>query len=72
MAALNKNNSGKYSVSAAVPTFRLTVLALAVKRIMQEARELANDPCTDYSAAPLEVTETTPDTYVITLANTPA
>lgn len=27
----------------------------AVKRIMQEARELANDPCTDYSAAPLEV-----------------
>jgi len=26
----------------------------AVKRIMQEARELSNDPCTDYSAAPLE------------------
>ncbi|KAI0646855.1 ubiquitin-conjugating enzyme/RWD-like protein [Trametes meyenii] len=26
----------------------------AVKRIMQEARELANDPCTDYAAAPLE------------------
>lgn len=26
----------------------------AVKRIMQEARELANDPCTDYSGAPLE------------------
>ncbi|KDR73454.1 hypothetical protein GALMADRAFT_610838 [Galerina marginata CBS 339.88] len=26
----------------------------AVKRIMQEARELANDPCTDYSAGPLE------------------
>ncbi|EIN07788.1 UBC-like protein [Punctularia strigosozonata HHB-11173 SS5] len=26
----------------------------AVKRIMQEARELANDPCTDYTAAPLE------------------
>jgi hypothetical protein len=22
---------------------------------MQEARELANDPCTDYHAAPLEV-----------------
>ena len=22
---------------------------------MQEARELANDPCTDYTAAPLEV-----------------
>jgi hypothetical protein len=28
---------------------------LAVKRIMQEARELANDPSTEYSAAPLEV-----------------
>ena len=27
----------------------------AVKRIMQEARELANDPSTDYTAAPLEV-----------------
>lgn len=27
----------------------------AIKRIMQEARELANDPCTDYRAAPLEV-----------------
>ncbi|KAN0141317.1 UBC-like protein [Lactarius tabidus] len=26
----------------------------AVKRIMQEARELANDPSTEYSAAPLE------------------
>lgn len=26
----------------------------AVKRIMQEAKELANDPSTDYSAAPLE------------------
>ncbi|KAI9566501.1 UBC-like protein [Boletus coccyginus] len=26
----------------------------AVKRIMQEARELATDPCTDYHAAPLE------------------
>ncbi|KIJ69486.1 hypothetical protein HYDPIDRAFT_106112 [Hydnomerulius pinastri MD-312] len=26
----------------------------AVKRIMQEAKELANDPCTDYHAAPLE------------------
>lgn len=30
-------------------------IILAIKRIMQEARELANDPCTDYSAAPLEV-----------------
>jgi hypothetical protein len=27
----------------------------AVKRIMQEARELADDPSTEYSAAPLEV-----------------
>ncbi|KAG0705178.1 UBC-like protein [Suillus ampliporus] len=26
----------------------------AVKRIMQEARELENDPCTDYHAIPLE------------------
>ncbi|KAF8633742.1 hypothetical protein AX17_004398 [Amanita inopinata Kibby_2008] len=26
----------------------------AVKRIMREARELANDPCTDYTACPLE------------------
>lgn len=32
-----------------------SVVYTAVKRIMQEARELANDPCTDYSAAPLEV-----------------
>jgi len=31
-----------------------TALA-AVKRILQEARELANDSCTDYHAAPLEV-----------------
>ena len=31
---------------------------LAVKRIMQEARELANDPSTEYSAAPLEVRAT--------------
>ena len=27
----------------------------AVKRILQEARELANDSSTDYHAAPLEV-----------------
>jgi len=32
---------------------------LAVKRIMQEARELANDPSTEYSAAPLEVRRAT-------------
>lgn len=34
---------------------RLTRYYVAVKRIMQEARELSNDPCTDYHAAPLEV-----------------
>jgi hypothetical protein len=28
---------------------------LAIKRIMQEAKELATDPSTDYTAAPLEV-----------------
>jgi len=33
----------------------MTSPPLAVKRIMQEARELANDPSTEYSAAPLEV-----------------
>ena len=31
------------------------VFVIAIKRIMQEARELANDPCTDYTAQPLEV-----------------
>lgn len=31
------------------------LLYVAVKRIMQEARELANDPSTDYAAGPLEV-----------------
>lgn len=30
---------------------------IAVKRIMQEAKELANDPSTEYSAAPLEVSQ---------------
>ena len=28
---------------------------IAIKRIMQEARELQNDPSTEYTAAPLEV-----------------
>lgn len=41
------NGSGAEVILGYVP--------LAVKRIMQEARELANDPSTDYSAAPLEV-----------------
>jgi ubiquitin-protein ligase len=31
------------------------ILVVAVKRILQEAKELANDPSSDYSAAPLEV-----------------
>jgi len=50
--SLNKNNSGQ-------PSYALLIYLLesfiAVKRIMQEAKELANDPCTDYIAAPLEV-----------------
>ncbi|KAG6335874.1 hypothetical protein ID866_3211 [Astraeus odoratus] len=37
------------------PTTSLNRNNTAVKRIMQEARELANDPCPDYHAAPLEV-----------------
>lgn len=36
---------------------------IAVKRIMQEARELANDPSTEYSAAPLEVCPIVPPLY---------
>jgi hypothetical protein len=56
MPALNKNNSGQDLQTCAGGGLRLlTCDTLAVKRIMQEARELANDPCTDYSAAPLEV-----------------
>jgi hypothetical protein len=31
------------------------VFGLGVKRILQEARDLANDPSTDYVASPLEV-----------------
>ena len=33
----------------------MTFSLLAIKRIMQEAKELASDPSTDYTAAPLEV-----------------
>jgi hypothetical protein len=55
---LNKNNSGGPIVQANF-FFRSAVFDLshhiAVKRIMQEARELANDPSTEYSASPLEV-----------------
>ena len=55
MAAVNKNNSGMRAFCGGTCT-KLTCIHLqAVKRIMQEARELANDPSTDYFAAPLEV-----------------
>ena len=55
MPALNKNNSGKNHLPNRLDEALPVARHLAVKRIMQEARELANDPCTDYSAAPLEV-----------------
>ena len=51
---LNKNNSGEVYVQP-TPSSRSDIIPPAVKRIMQEARELANDPSTEYSAAPLEV-----------------
>ena len=58
--SLNKNNSGERLLNGIIS--RAVMLNpwpghhhLAVKRIMQEARELANDPSTEYSAAPLEV-----------------
>ncbi len=54
----NKNNSGALPVKRRGVQRRL-ILDTAVKRIMQEAKELANDPCTDYAAAPLEVTRST-------------
>lgn len=55
-ASLNKNNSGRFHVMHS-DTCRISTYYAhqAVKRIMQEAKELANDPSTDYSAAPLEV-----------------
>ena len=54
--ALNKNNSGRsFDCGVMGRQGVLTSPDAAVKRIMQEARELANDPCTDYHAAPLEV-----------------
>lgn len=56
---LNKNNSGETIVSHASMLIMTPVTHhLAVKRIMQEAHELANDPSTEYSAAPLEVRST--------------
>lgn len=49
----NKNNSGSPRFYSSLSRFSLPYSA--VKRILQEARELANDPSTDYVAAPLEV-----------------
>ena len=54
-AGLNKNNSGMFACPSVELEHGPIDPGVAVKRIMQEARELANDPCTDYSAAPLEV-----------------
>lgn len=57
MSRLNKNNSGKYP---AILLHKLLIASTsAVKRILQEAKELANDNCTDYTAAPLEVSSIT-------------
>ena len=54
-AGLNKNNSGMFAYPSVELEHGPIDPGVAVKRIMQEARELANDPCTDYSAVPLEV-----------------
>lgn len=51
---LNKNNSGEFYFQPTLSSCS-DIIPPAVKRIMQEARELANDPSTEYSAAPLEV-----------------
>jgi hypothetical protein len=55
---LNKNNSGELYIPPPPSSCSCDTIPLAVKRIMQEARELANDPSTEYSAAPLEVSIT--------------
>jgi hypothetical protein len=60
---LNKNNSGETDRLNGVLCYAVMLILTwsyhpAVKRIMQEARELANDPSTEYSAAPLEVRAT--------------
>ncbi|KAH7889773.1 UBC-like protein [Phlebopus sp. FC_14] len=49
--SLNKNNAGRSSIHHILVEAHPSA---AVKRIMQEAKELAHDPCTDYNAAPLE------------------
>jgi hypothetical protein len=58
--SLNKNNSGETTKwnRFSIPNHGPGHHHPAVKRIMQEARELANDPSTEYSAAPLEVRAT--------------
>lgn len=43
----------------------LTTLLLGVKRIMQEARELANESTYEYDAHPLEVSFHTKTCYLI-------
>jgi hypothetical protein len=64
---LNKNNSGEFWVfkwgsflprAVMLGQARPGHTTAAIKRIMQEARELANDPSTEYTAAPLEVCAT--------------
>lgn len=47
----NKNNAGNSIHFVWILGLRLWV---GVKRILQEARELATDPSNDYHAAPLE------------------
>ena len=38
-------------------TLTVILISIAIKRIMQEAKELANDPSPEYTAAPLEVSQ---------------
>lgn len=52
--SLNKNNAGSPSSSSSHSRSKRISLP-AVRRILQEAKELANDESTDYTAAPLEV-----------------
>jgi hypothetical protein len=67
---LNKNNSGEVYVWQTLSSCS-DIIPPAVKRIMQEARELANDPSTEYSAAPLEVCTTYLSAYTRTNASSP-
>jgi hypothetical protein len=57
LAKANKQNSGAHPNRRSLSEEEgLTLLcrSAAVKRIMQEARELAEDESTDYAAAPLD------------------